>query len=57
LSIGDANGMTTTIIHHDRSLATFKSVYLLRSPSYKRLAWQDLLSIAKMLEQTKPPSS
>src|SRR3984957_8056706 len=40
-----------------RALATFHPAYLLRSPSYKRLACQDLRSIAKMLEQTKPPSS
>ena len=40
-----------------RALATFHPAYLLRSPSYKRLAWQDLRSIAKALEQTKPPSS
>ena len=32
-----------------RALATFHPAYLLRSPSYKRLAWQDLRSIAKML--------
>jgi uracil-DNA glycosylase len=40
-----------------RALATFHPAYLLRSPSYKRLAWQDLRSIAKMLEQTQKPSS
>jgi uracil-DNA glycosylase family 4 len=40
-----------------RALATFHPAYLLRSPSYKRLAWQDLRSIAKALEQAKPPSS
>ena len=40
-----------------RALATFHPAYLLRSPSYKRLAWQDLRSIAKALEQTMPPSS
>jgi DNA polymerase len=40
-----------------RALATFHPAYLLRSPSYKRLAWQDLRSIAKVLEQTKLPSS
>jgi uracil-DNA glycosylase family 4 len=34
-----------------RALATFHPAYLLRSPSYKRLAWQDLRSIAKALEQ------
>jgi uracil-DNA glycosylase len=36
-----------------RALATFHPAYLLRSPSYKRMAWQDLRSIAKALEQTK----
>jgi uracil-DNA glycosylase len=35
-----------------RALATFHPAYLLRSPSYKKLAWQDLRSIAKALEQT-----
>ena len=40
-----------------RALATFHPAYLLRSPSYKRLAWQDLRSIAKALAQTKPASS
>jgi DNA polymerase len=35
-----------------RALATFHPAYLLRSPSYKRLAWQDLRSIAKALAQT-----
>jgi uracil-DNA glycosylase family 4 len=34
-----------------RALATFHPAYLLRSPSYKRLAWQDLCSIAKALPQ------
>lgn len=29
-----------------RALPTFHPAYLLRSPSYKRLAWQDLLAIA-----------
>jgi uracil-DNA glycosylase family 4 len=40
-----------------RALATFHPAYLLRSPSYKRMAWQDLRSIAKMLEQTKNSAS
>ena len=40
-----------------RALATFHPAYLLRSPSYKRLAWQDLRSIAKMLEETQKSSS
>jgi len=39
-----------------RALATFHPAYLLRSPSYKRLAWQDLRSIAKMLETQKSSS-
>jgi uracil-DNA glycosylase len=34
-----------------RALATFHPAYLLRSPSYKRMTWQDLRSIAKALEQ------
>jgi uracil-DNA glycosylase family 4 len=34
-----------------RALATFHPAYLLRSPSYKRLAWQDLRAIAKALQQ------
>jgi uracil-DNA glycosylase family 4 len=34
-----------------RALATFHPAYLLRSPSYKRMAWQDLRSISKALEQ------
>jgi uracil-DNA glycosylase len=36
-----------------RALATFHPAYLLRSPSYKKMAWQDLRSIAKVLEQAK----
>ncbi|HEY3792575.1 MAG TPA: uracil-DNA glycosylase [Bradyrhizobium sp.] len=36
-----------------RAMATFHPAYLLRSPSYKRMAWQDLRSIAKALEQVK----
>jgi uracil-DNA glycosylase family 4 len=35
------------------ALATFHPAYLLRSPSYKRMAWQDLRAIAKALEQAK----
>jgi uracil-DNA glycosylase family 4 len=34
-----------------RALATFHPAYLLRSPSYKRMSWQDLRAIAKALEQ------
>jgi len=33
-----------------RALATFHPAYLLRSPSYKRMAWQDLRAIAKAQE-------
>jgi uracil-DNA glycosylase family 4 len=40
-----------------RALATFHPAYLLRSPSYKRMAWQDLRAIAKALEQAKASSS
>ncbi len=36
-----------------RAIATFHPAYLLRSPSYKRMAWQDLRAIAKAREQTK----
>ncbi|MEA2893361.1 MAG: uracil-DNA glycosylase [Bradyrhizobium sp.] len=34
-----------------KAMATFHPAYLLRSPSYKRLAWQDLRAIAKALQQ------
>jgi len=34
-----------------RAIATFHPAYLLRSPGYKRMAWQDLCAIAKALEQ------
>jgi len=34
-----------------RALATFHPAYLLRSPSYKRLAWLDLRAIARALER------
>jgi uracil-DNA glycosylase len=40
-----------------RALATFHPAYLLRSPSYKRMAWQDLRAIAKALEQASSSSS
>src|SRR6267142_2605536 len=40
-----------------RALATFHPAYLLRSPSYKRMAWQDLRAIATALEQAKTSSS
>jgi len=40
-----------------RAMATFHPAYLLRSPSYKRMSWQDLRAIAKALEQTVSPSS
>jgi len=33
-----------------RAMATFHPAYLLRQPIYKRLAWQDLRSIAKALK-------
>jgi uracil-DNA glycosylase len=37
-----------------RALATFHPAYLLRSPSYKRMAWQDLRAIAKALPAASP---
>jgi DNA polymerase len=40
-----------------RAIATFHPAYLLRSPSYKRMAWQDLRAIAKALAQGDAPSS
>ena len=39
-----------------RALATFHPAYLLRSPSYKQMAWLDLRAIAKALEQTQSSS-
>jgi uracil-DNA glycosylase len=39
------------------AMATFHPAYLLRSPSYKRLSWQDLCAIAKALEQAHSASS
>jgi DNA polymerase len=33
-----------------RAMATFHPAYLLRSPSYKRMSWQDLRAIAKAME-------
>jgi DNA polymerase len=35
-----------------RAMATFHPAYLLRSPSYKRMAWLDLRAIATALEET-----
>jgi DNA polymerase len=40
-----------------RAMATFHPAYLLRSPSYKRMAWQDLRAVAKALEQAPTPLS
>jgi uracil-DNA glycosylase len=37
-----------------RAMATFHPAYLLRSPSYKRMSWQDLRAIAKALQQASP---
>jgi len=39
-----------------RAMATFHPAYLLRSPSYKRMSWQDLRAIAKALEQVQSSS-
>jgi len=38
-----------------RAIASFHPAYLLRSPSYKRMSWQDLRAIAKALEHTNSP--
>jgi uracil-DNA glycosylase family 4 len=38
-----------------RAIATFHPAYLLRSPSYKRLSWQDLRAIAKALDANRSP--
>jgi uracil-DNA glycosylase family 4 len=38
-----------------RAMATFHPAYLLRSPSYKRMAWQDLRAIAKVLREASAP--
>jgi uracil-DNA glycosylase family 4 len=35
-----------------RAMATFHPAYLLRSPSYKKMSWQDLRAIAKALESS-----
>src|ERR1700730_1752747 len=40
-----------------RALPTFHPAYLLRSPSYKRMAWQGPRAIAKALAQGASPSS
>jgi DNA polymerase len=40
-----------------RALATFHPAYLLRSPSYKRMAWQDLRSIARALQPANNSSN
>jgi uracil-DNA glycosylase len=34
-----------------RAIATFHPAYLLRSPAYKRMSWQDLRAVAKALAQ------
>ncbi len=39
-----------------RAIATFHPAYLLRSPSYKRMSWQDLRAIAKALQESSPSS-
>jgi len=39
-----------------RAIATFHPAYLLRSPSYKRMSWQDLRAIAKALQENSPSS-
>lgn len=39
-----------------RAVATFHPAYLLQYPTYKRMAWQDLQAIAKVLKETAPPA-
>jgi len=46
----DYNTGTRTI----PAMPTFHPAYLLRSPAYKRLAWQDLRAIRKKLAETAP---
>ena len=36
-----------------RAVASYHPDYLIRQPSYKRMAWQDLRAIAKVLEDNK----
>ena len=40
-----------------RAIATFHPAYLLRSPSYKRMSWQDLRAVTTALAQLASPSS
>jgi DNA polymerase len=40
-----------------RAMATFHPAYLLRSPSYKRMAWLDLRAVAGALEDKTPEQS
>jgi uracil-DNA glycosylase len=40
-----------------RAMATFHPAYLLRSPSYKRMSWQDLRAIARALRPGTPDGS
>lgn len=39
-----------------KAMATFHPAYLLRSPAYKRLAWQDFRAIRKALQAASPSS-
>jgi len=39
-----------------RAIATFHPAYLLRSPAYKRMSWQDLRAIAKVLQESSASS-
>jgi DNA polymerase len=40
-----------------RAMATFHPAYLLRSPSYKRMAWLDFRAVARALEDKTPEQS
>ena len=45
-------GDEADILRLIRALATFHPAYLLRSPSYKRMAWQDFSRLWSALEST-----
>ena len=44
------NNIETKDIKSLKSIAIFHPAFLLRSPSYKKLAWEDLLAIQKEIK-------
>ena len=50
--ISRRQGANVALIAAEELESLLATAYLLRSPSYKRLTWQDLRAIAKALEQT-----